>query len=124
MNERLAAFRAPLIAAAALIFWSTWRSGLATDDFVHLNNALRTPFVEMLLPTTYLSVPVLHYTHALAYALFGSQLWGYDILKGAYLLFVLFASVRFFRCVRRHSLRGAARSSSSSAHCMTEQLCG
>ena len=92
-NLRLAGTQ--ILALGLFFCWASIGTGLATDDFVHLNNAQRTPFVEMLLPTTYLSVPVLHYTHALAYALLGNQLWGYDILKGAYLLFALFASARF-----------------------------
>jgi hypothetical protein len=93
LNER---FDLPLIVAAMFVFWTTWHTGLATDDFVHLNHALRTPIAEMLLPTAYLSTPVLQYTHAMAYALFGSHMWMYDILKAVYLLFALFASARFF----------------------------
>ena len=107
LNER---FLPPLIVAAVFVFWATWHTGLATDDFVHLNNALRTPITEMLLPTAYLSVPVLQYTHALAYALFGSQLWMYDLLKAAYLLFALYAAARFFAlfACARNAWLGAA----------------
>lgn len=71
-------------------------TGLATDDFVHLTNGLSRSWHESLAPRAYLSVPVLHYTHALAYHAIGESLWAYDLLKALYLTFAAWALIRFF----------------------------
>ena len=84
------------LAISGFFAWAAAGTGLATDDFVHLNNSLRTPLAQMLLPSAYLSAPLLHYTHALAYSAFGMHLWAYDLLKAAYLLFAFAAAGRFF----------------------------
>lgn len=80
----------------ALVFYGLWNTGLATDDFGFLSTALKAQLAESLLPGTYLSVPLLHYTHAMAYFAFGETLWAYNVLKAAYLLFALYAANRFF----------------------------
>ena len=70
-----------------------WGTGLVTDDFVHLWNGLNRRALESLRPNEYLSNPVLHYTHALAYHAIGNNLFAYDLLKAVYLACsVLFAS--------------------------------
>ena len=81
----------------ACIVYATAGTGLATDDFVHLGNALTGNWSRDWLPRAYLSVPILHYTHAAAYFAFGDHLWAYALLKAIYLSFALWGTVRLFR---------------------------
>jgi hypothetical protein len=85
-------------AIALLIFaWACWGSGFATDDFVHLSNGTSRSWEDNWLPTEYISVPLLHYTHASLYYLFGTWLPGYSLAKTLY-LFLSFLGIReFFR---------------------------
>lgn len=87
----------PLILIQFIVFGLLWDTGLATDDFVHLTNGLSRKLTDNLLPKEYLSVPLLHYTHGLAYYLIGGHLWGYDLLKVAYAGVSVYFSVRFFQ---------------------------
>lgn len=87
----------------ALIPYALWNTGLATDDFGFLSNALNARLESNLLPNIYVSVPVLHYTHAIAYFAFGENLPAYSILKAAYLLFALYSVTRFFGLFGSHA---------------------
>lgn len=89
-------FRSPTsFLVSALLLFALWNTGLATDDFGFLAAALERDLRPVWLPGIYISVPVLHYTHALAYFVFGESLWAYSVLKWIYLLFALYASARF-----------------------------
>lgn len=88
--------RGAILLFIAFLFYATWGTGLATDDFVHLNKALRSKLTEAWLPTAYLSVPILQYTHALLYQLIGDHLWAYNLVKAIYLSFSFLCVVRFF----------------------------
>lgn len=82
-------------AIVATVFYAQWHTGLATDDFVFLSQAQKSSLALNLWPDVYFSVPLLHYTHALAYFLFDEHLWAYDLLKAAYLALALLAAWRF-----------------------------
>ena len=88
--------RSTVVLCLIFLIYATWGTGLATDDFVHLNNGLTTQLSDMWLPKAYLSIPVLQYTHALAYKLIGDHLWAYDLLKGLYLSFTFLCVLQFF----------------------------
>ena len=88
--------RSTVVLCLIFLIYATWGTGLATDDFVHLNNGLTTQLSDMWLPKAYLSIPVLQYTHALAYKLIGDHLWAYDLLKGLYLSFTFLCALQFF----------------------------
>jgi hypothetical protein len=88
--------RSTVVLCLIFLIYATWGTGLATDDFVHLNNGLTTQLSDMWLPKAYLSIPVLQYTHALAYKLIGDHLWAYDLLKGLYLGFTFLCTLQFF----------------------------
>lgn len=95
---RATAAESYVLAAVFLCIGSLlWGTGLATDDYVHLMNGLTRPLGENWWPKEYLSVPLLHYTHALAYYLFGGNLWAYDLLKAVYAGIGVYFSSRFFR---------------------------
>jgi hypothetical protein len=97
-GARATAAEFPVIAAVLLCIGALlWGTGLATDDYVHLMNGLTRPLAENWWPKEYVSVPLLHYTHALAYYLFGGNLWAYDLLKVAYAGIGVYFSSRFFR---------------------------
>lgn len=82
------------ILVAAYLIWGT---GLASDDFTHLLYGVTRPLSNNLLPSTYLSTPLLHYTHELAYYIFGREhLIAYDILKWVYVSLTIVAAARFF----------------------------
>lgn len=83
-------------AIIATIVYAQWHTGLATDDFSFLNHAQKGSLALNLWPDVYFSVPLLHYTHAIAYFLFDERLWAYDLLKALYLTLALLAAWRFF----------------------------
>lgn len=85
-----------LLVIIGTIIYALWQTGLATDDFVFLRNSQENSLASSLWPTVYFSVPLLHYTHALMYFLFGEYYWAYDLLKAAYLTFCFLAAWRFF----------------------------
>jgi hypothetical protein len=85
-----------LLPTFALVLYAQWNTGLATDDFVFLRKALSGSLESNLWPDVYISVPLLHYTHALAYFAFGEHFWAYSLLKAAYLFFAICAAQRFF----------------------------
>jgi hypothetical protein len=73
-----------------------WSTGFATDDYVHLLNGLTRSIGDNLWPKEYVSVPVLHYTHGLAYFVLGDRPWAYDLLKAVYAGCGVYAASRFF----------------------------
>ena len=86
------------MAVVLLIFgWACWNSGFATDDFVHLANGLSRSWTENWLPKEYISVPLLHYTHASLYYLFGDWLPGYSLVKTLYIYLAFLGIREFFR---------------------------
>ncbi len=89
-----------------LIFYLSWGTGLVTDDFVHIWQALDWNLSENLLPREYASIPLLHYTQGLVFFLVGDRPWIYDIIKVVYLGAAVYFSSEFFRlfCERRRSL--------------------
>lgn len=83
-----------------------WHTGFATDDYVHLYNGLNRAIRENWLPKEYISIPVLHYTHGLAYFVLGDRPWAYDLLKAGYAGMGVFFASRFFQifCEPRRAL--------------------
>lgn len=83
-----------------------WGTGFATDDYVHFLNGISRSASDYLLPKEYVSVPVLHYTHALAYYVIGDRIWVYDLLKSVYVGIGVYFSSKFFLlfCPPRQSL--------------------
>ncbi len=80
----------------AFIIFLIWGTGLATDDYVFLLLGLTQSAADNLLPSIYISEPVLHYTSALPYFAIGNHIWGYDLLKVAYVSAGVYAAYRFF----------------------------
>lgn len=93
---RLARFALP--ATLLLVVYLLWGTGFATDDYVHLYNGLTRKLSQSLLPKEYLSVPLLHYTHAIAYHVLGDRPWAFDLLKALYAGAGVYAASRFFGC--------------------------
>jgi hypothetical protein len=89
-----------------LVVYLLWNTGFATDDYVHFLNGLTRSISENWLPKEYVSVPVLHYTHGLAYFVLGDRPWAYDLLKATYAGVGIFLANRFFRlfCAPRRAL--------------------
>jgi hypothetical protein len=80
----------------AFIIFLIWGTGLATDDYVFLLQGLTQSVADNLWPSIYISEPVLHYTSALPYFAIGNHIWGYDVLKAAYVSAGVYAAYRFF----------------------------
>src|SRR5581483_199263 len=105
----------PVLARAGVPIWLVtfgfvafllWNTGFATDDYVFLLQGLNEPITHNLWPKTYVSVPVLHYTHALAYFILGNRAWAYDVLKAVYAGTGVYFASRFFSifCSPRRAL--------------------
>lgn len=88
------------------ILFLQWGTGFGTDDYVFLLQGLTQPIAKNWWPTAYLSVPVLHYTHALAYFAIGDRPWAYDLLKAVYAAVGVYFASCFFRifCPPRRAL--------------------
>jgi hypothetical protein len=95
-----------LFALLGFSIYLLWGTGFATDDYVHLFNGLTRPVHENWWPKEYVSIPILHYTHGLAYYLFGDNLRAYDLLKAFYAGLGVYFSSRFFLlfCAPRQAL--------------------
>jgi hypothetical protein len=87
-----------LVFAAVLgfIVFLLWGTGFATDDYVFLLQGLTQSIADNWWPKTYISVPVLHYTNALAYFVIGNRPWAYDLLKALYAGAGVYFASRFF----------------------------
>jgi hypothetical protein len=90
----------------ALVVFLLWGTGLATDDYVFLLQGLTQPVADNWWPTTYISIPVLHYTNALPYFAIGDRPWAYDLLKALYAGAGVYFASAFFRvfCPPRRAL--------------------
>lgn len=98
---------APVWAAVlAFVILLLWGTGFATDDYVFLLQGLTQPIANNWWPKVYISLPVLHYTHALAYFVIGDRPWAYDLLKALYAGASVYFTSRFFAifCRPRHAL--------------------
>lgn len=95
-----------LLCLLPLSVFLLWGTGFATDDYVHLLHGLTRSISENWLPKEYISVPVLHYTHGLAYFVLGDRPWAYDLLKAGYAGMGVFFASRFFQlfCEPRRAL--------------------
>lgn len=78
------------------VFYLLWGTGFATDDYFHLKNGLTRDFLSNLIPKEYISIPLLHYTHAIWYYLFKKNYYAYDCLKSLYLSLCIYGSFRYF----------------------------
>ncbi len=86
---------APVVLFVFIVFL-LWGTGLATDDYVHLRDALQWRFAEHWWPKEYASIPVLHYTQGLMFYFLGDRPWTYDLLKAVYAGFGVYFASRFF----------------------------
>jgi len=83
-------------AALCLVFFLQWGTGLVSDDYGHIWEALDWRFVEHWWPKEYASVPVLHYTQGLVFFLLGDRPWAYDLVKTLYTGAAVYGVSRFF----------------------------
>jgi hypothetical protein len=95
-NHETRAYSWQVVVVLTLVALLLWNTGLATDDYVHLAFALSHKVSEYLIPSDYLSVPLLHYTHGLAFFAIGDHLWAYDLLKAFYGGLSVYFATRFF----------------------------
>lgn len=105
MKLRGARIWAP-VAVFGLIVFLQWGTGLATDDYVHIREALHWRFAEHWWPKEYASIPVLHYTQGLVFYFLGDRPWAYDLLKAVYGGLAVYFSTCFFSvfCAPRRAL--------------------
>jgi hypothetical protein len=85
-----------IVVLLTLVVLLLWNTGLATDDYVHLYFASSHKVSEYLIPSDYVSAPLLHYTHGLAFFAIGDHLWAYDLLKAFYGGLSVYFATRFF----------------------------
>lgn len=85
-----------LSALVVLAFALQWGTGLASDDYVHIWEALDWRFAEHWWPKEYASIPVLHYTQGLVFFLLGDRPWAYDLVKALYTAAAIYGVSRFF----------------------------
>jgi hypothetical protein len=88
------------------VLFLLWGTGLATDEYVFLLQALTQPISRNWWPTTLISMPVLHYAQALPYFVIGDRPWAYDLLKAVYMGAGVYFTSCFFRvfCLPRRAL--------------------
>jgi hypothetical protein len=95
-----------LAAMFGFVVFLLWGTGLATDEYVFLLQALTQPISKNWWPTTLISMPVLHYAQALPYFVIGDRVWAYDVLKAVYTGAGVYFASCFFRifCLPRRAL--------------------
>jgi hypothetical protein len=94
-----AGWRSGLWTLGALIVLSfvlQWGTGLASDDYVHIWQALDWRLADHWWPDEYASIPVLHYTQGLVFFLLGDRPWAYDLVKALYTAAAVYGVSRFF----------------------------
>lgn len=93
----LPSLRFPLFIFAVIAF-TVIGTGLATDDFLYLKRARNILFLDRLSPanTDYLSIPILHYTHAWVYHLATDSILVISCFKAVYLFLFWLACYNFF----------------------------
>jgi len=106
MLQRASGDTVALIVLLGYGIFLLWNTGFATDDYVHFLNGQTRSISENGLPKEYISIPVLHYTHGLAYFVLGDRPWAYDLLKAGYAGMGVFFASRFFQlfCAPRRAL--------------------
>lgn len=96
-NSWLSSLGFPLCIAVVIAF-TVIGTGLATDDFQYLVRARSLSFWDRLSPanTDYVSIPVLHYTHAWIYHLVTDSILVIGLFKAIYLFLFWLACYGFF----------------------------
>ena len=87
---------APLIGLLIFTVYLLINTGLATDDYVHLWDGLTNDWTIDPTPSGYISIPILHFTHAALYHLIGYDYpVAYDIVKFFYVFLSILAIKKF-----------------------------